>query len=130
MIEENMFPVNRKVTLIPLFLSACVLLIMICSGCALWSKPDEADHANDAAITSKVKSAIQDESSLDMAQINVETYRGVVQLSGFVDSAADIRKAGDIAADIPGIISVKNDLAVRNVYPVPMHEQVTAVGID
>jgi osmotically-inducible protein OsmY len=114
-----MFTDGRKSSrLISLFLAACFFIISVLSGCAAVSKPDGTDHKYDATITSKVKSAIQNDSSLDMADINVETYKGVVQLSGFVDSPEDIRKAGDIAAGVPGIISVKNDLIVKNLYSV------------
>jgi osmotically-inducible protein OsmY len=46
-------------------------------------------------------------------QINVETFKGVVQLSGFVDSAASVNKAGDVARSVEGVIGVKNNLIVR-----------------
>lgn len=54
--------------------------------------------------------SIQNEPFLHISEFNVETYKGVVQLSGIVYSPDDIRRAGDIAAGIPGVISVKNEL--------------------
>ena len=48
-----------------------------------------------------------------MAQVNVETYQGAVQLSGFVDSAADMDKAVAIARDVKGVASVKNSMQLR-----------------
>jgi osmotically-inducible protein OsmY len=48
-----------------------------------------------------------------MLQINVKSYKGVVQLSGFVDSAQSIKKAGEVAGSVTGVIEVKNDLGVK-----------------
>jgi hyperosmotically inducible protein len=70
-------------------------------------------YADDAVITGKVKAAVLGDSSLKSAEINVETYKGIVQLSGFVRSRADIDKVVKIAHGVKGVASVKNDMIVK-----------------
>jgi len=70
-------------------------------------------YIDDSVITTKVKTAVFDEPSLKVFQINVETYQGVVQLSGFVDSAQSVKKAGEVAGSVTGVKEVKNDLVVK-----------------
>ena len=60
-----------------------------------------------------MKTAILNEPSLKVLQINVETYKGEVQLSGFVDNAASQAKAAEIARKVEGVIAVKNNLQLR-----------------
>lgn len=76
-------------------------------------KESTGEYVDDAVITSKVKAAVLGESSLKSAEINVETYKGVVQLSGFVRSRADIDKAVAVARSVKGVSSVKNDMIVK-----------------
>jgi osmotically-inducible protein OsmY len=64
-------------------------------------------------ITTKVKMAIFNDSSLKVNEINVETFKGVVQLSGFVKSQADIDKAVQVARGVAGVKSVKNDMRLK-----------------
>ena len=68
---------------------------------------------DDSAITTKVKKAIFDEPTLKVTQISVETYKSVVQLSGFVNSYSEIATAGSVARSVPGVSSVKNDIRVK-----------------
>lgn len=87
---------------------------LVLTGCATAKKQESAgQYMDDTAITAKVKAALLNESSLKAAPINVETYQGVVQLSGFVGSEDDARMAGNVAAGIPDVVSVKNDLIVK-----------------
>jgi len=95
------------------YLSAFFLAIALVSvvGCASTSKQEgTGEYIDDSVITTKVKAAIFNEPSLKSAEINVETYKGVVQLSGFVNSQADISKATEIARSVKGVTSVKNDM--------------------
>jgi osmotically-inducible protein OsmY len=71
------------------------------------------EYIDDTVITTKVKAAVLEESSLKSAEINVETYKGIVQLSGFVRSRADINKAVEVARKVKGVKSVKNDMIVK-----------------
>jgi osmotically-inducible protein OsmY len=70
-------------------------------------------YVDDSVITTKVKAAVFEESSLKSAEINVETYKGIVQLTGFVRSRTDINKAVEVARKIDGVKSVKNDMIVK-----------------
>jgi osmotically-inducible protein OsmY len=97
-----------------LMFMACIGLITIFLGCA--ATPQSAStgqFVDDSVITTKVKAAILEEPSLKFLQISVETFKGVVQLSGFVDSAQSVKKAGEVAGRVAGVVSVKNDLTVK-----------------
>jgi len=92
----------------------CVGLITAFLGCATTQKRESTgQYVDDSVITTKVKAAIHREESLNVFQIKVETYKGVVQLSGFVDSEQSVMKAGEAATGVEGVVSVKNDLVVK-----------------
>ena len=94
------------------FFFAVLLVSML--GCASTSKSEgTGEYVDDTVITTKVKAAIFNEPSLKVAQINVETFKGVVQLSGFVRSQADINKAVEVARGVGGVKSVRNDMRLR-----------------
>lgn len=82
-------------------------------GASTSSKESTGEYIDDTVITTKVKAAILNESTLKSAEINVETFKGIVQLSGFVNSEADINKAVEIAKGIKGVSSVKNDMRLK-----------------
>ena len=71
------------------------------------------EYVDDAVITTKVKALILEEPSLKSAEINVETFKGIVQLTGFVRSRADINKAAELAKGVKGVKSVKNDMILK-----------------
>ena len=99
------------------YISTLILTVMFATmlGCASTSKQEgTGEYIDDSVITTKVKAAVFHESSLKSAEINVETFKGVVQLSGFVSSEADINKAVDIARSVKGVKSVKNDMRVKS----------------
>ena len=88
--------------------------MLFAAGCASTStRESTGEYIDDATITTKVKAAIFDEPSLKVFQINVETYKSVVQLSGFVNSSTDIARAGSVARSVKGVASVKNDIRLR-----------------
>lgn len=70
-------------------------------------------YVDSAATTTKVKAALFNTAGLNSTQISVSTYKGTVQLSGFVDSAAQVALAGKTAASVSGVNQVENDLKVR-----------------
>jgi len=83
-------------------------------GCASTStKEGTGEYVDDSVITTKVKAAIFNEPTLKSAEINVETFKGVVQLSGFVNSADAKRRAGEVASRVKGVSGVRNDLIVK-----------------
>lgn len=103
-----MTPRNR----IPaLFITA---LLTVAVGCAATPKQEgTGEYVDDTVLTTKVKAAVFNQPSLKSAEINVETFKGVVQLSGFVSSQADINKAVEAARSVAGVKSVKNDMRVK-----------------
>jgi osmotically-inducible protein OsmY len=84
------------------------------AGCASTSRSEgTGEYVDDTVITAKVKTAILQEPSLKSTEINVETFKGVVQLSGFVSSSANVSTAMMVARDVKGVKSVKNDMRVK-----------------
>lgn len=95
-----------------LVLAAAAFTTMV--GCAATStKESTGQYLDDTAITAKVKAAIFNEPTLKSAEVNVETFKRVVQLSGFVSSQADIQKATSVARSVDGVASVKNDMRLK-----------------
>lgn len=91
-----------------------VIVLASLWGCASTAKQEgTGEYVDDTVLTSKVKAAIFSDPSLKSAEINVETFKGVVQLSGFVNSREDINKAAKIARGIHGVTSVKNDMRLK-----------------
>ena len=76
-------------------------------------KESPGEYVDDTVITAKVKAAVLNEPSLKSAEINVETSKGTVQLTGFVRSRADISKAVEVARGVNGVKSVKNDMILK-----------------
>ena len=98
------------------FLSAFVvaLTLLTAAGCASTPKQEgTGEYVDDSVVTSKVKAAILNEPGLKSAEINVETFKGVVQLSGFVSSRAEINQALAVARGVNGVKSVKNDMRLK-----------------
>ena len=95
-------------------LMVCLGLITAFLGCnATQKKESTGQYIDDSAITAKIKAGILDDTRLKSLQIEVQTFKGVVQLSGFVDSPASVANAGEIAGLVPGVKEVKNDLVVK-----------------
>lgn len=97
-------------------LSAAFLAVTLVSvvGCASTAqKQGTGEYVDDAVITTKVKAAIFNEPSLKSAEIKVDTFKGAVQLSGFVNSQADINKAVEVARSVKGVTTVKNDMRLK-----------------
>jgi osmotically-inducible protein OsmY len=91
-----------------------ILFVAMVLGCASTAKQEgTGEYVDDTVITTKVKAAILDEPTLKSAEINVETFKGVVQLSGFVSSQAAENKAIEVARTVGGVKSVKNDMSLK-----------------
>ncbi len=94
------------------FVAAVTMMFML--GCASTSKHEgTGEYIDDTVITAKVKARILDEPGLKSAEINVETFKGVVQMSGFVNSQSDINRAAELARGVRGVMSVKNDMRLK-----------------
>ncbi|MEE4167220.1 MAG: BON domain-containing protein [Desulfocapsaceae bacterium] len=95
----------------------CLVLILFVAtlvACASTSKQEGmGEYVDDSVITTKVKSLLAADDFLKSFQIGVETYKGIVQLSGFVNAQKAVDKAIEIAGSVKGVKSVKNDLIVK-----------------
>jgi osmotically-inducible protein OsmY len=101
--------------LIKFFAAFFIALALLTSGgCASTGGHEgTGEYMDDSVVTGKVKAAILNEPTLSSAEINVETFKGVVQLSGFVHEKADIAKATAITRTVSGVNSVKNDMRLK-----------------
>ena len=91
-----------------------ILLITAFAACASTPKQEgTGDYIDDSVITTKIKSQLANDDFLKSFQISVESRKGIVQLSGFVDSQKAVDKAGEIARGVGGVKSVRNNLVVK-----------------
>jgi osmotically-inducible protein OsmY len=96
--------------------SAFFLAVMLVSvlGCASTTTQEgTGEYVTDTWITGKVKAALVADDQVKATEVNVETFKGVVQLSGFVSSSAAMYQAVRVARGIKGVTSVKNDMRVK-----------------
>ncbi|MBC7622301.1 MAG: BON domain-containing protein [Aeromicrobium sp.] len=98
-----------------LFTSIIGAIVMVgVLGCAATSKQEgTGEYIDDTVITTKVKAAILNEPGLKSAEINVETFKGVVQLSGFVSTQSSANRAVELSRAVRGVTSVKNDMRIK-----------------
>ena len=102
----------KQLKRISAFLAAAILVTA--AGCASTSTQESTgQYLDDSAITTKVKAAIFNEPTLKSAEINVETFKGQVQLSGFVSSRASMDRAVTVARGVGGVTSVKDDMRLK-----------------
>ena len=91
-----------------------LMLMVAFVACASTSKQESTgEYVDDSVITTKVKTLLAADDFLKSFQIGVETYKGTVQLSGFVNSQKAVDKAIEITRSVQGVKSVKNDLIVK-----------------
>lgn len=110
-----MSPIKPRALIVAAVLASGLPLLTACQHASMASANRESpgEYVDDATITAKVKAALAKDPDVKAYQVSVETYRGVVQLSGFVDSDTNIRRAGELARQIAGVRSVKNDIRVK-----------------
>jgi osmotically-inducible protein OsmY len=90
------------------------IVLVSLAGCASTAGQEGAgEFVDNAVITAKVKASIFNEATLKVFEINVETFKGSVQLSGFVSTQADIDKAVKVTRRVKGVKSVKNDILLK-----------------
>ena len=103
-----MQPVKTLTTL------CCAIVLMATLGCASTRTHEgTGEYVDDSVITTKVKAAIFNEPGLKVSEVKVDTFKGVVQLSGFVSSRDDIKSAVRVASAVDGVKSVKNDMQLK-----------------
>ena len=94
----------------------CLVLLMLITlvACASTRTHESTgEYVDDSVITTKVKSLLANDDFFKSFQISVQTYKGTVQLSGFVNSRQAVKKAGEIARSVQGVQSLRNDLIVK-----------------
>jgi len=88
--------------------------VVLAVGCASTRTQESlGEYVDDSTITAKVKTAIFNEPDLKATEVNVETFKGVVQLSGFVSSESDRDKAVEVARRVGGVKAVRNDMRLK-----------------
>ena len=95
------------------FLLVLMLMATFVSCASTPKQESTGEYVDDSVITTKIKSLLAADDFLKSFQISVETYKGIVQLSGFVSSQNLIDKAGQIAGSVKGVTAVKNNLIVK-----------------
>jgi len=102
-----------KLNLIFRLLISLVLVVTV-AGCAGGKKHESTgEYLDDVAITTKINTSMLTDSKLKSSQINVQTFKGTVQLSGFVDSSEMSTRATEVARKVPGVKMVNNSLIVK-----------------
>ena len=92
----------------------CGLALLMSLGCASTRTHEgTGEYVDDSVITTKVKAAIFNEPGLKVSEVQVETFKGVVQLSGFVSSRDDIKGAVRVASAVNGVKSVTNGMQLK-----------------
>jgi osmotically-inducible protein OsmY len=94
-----------------LFASFMILTMVACAPTE--KREGTGEYIDDAVITTKVKAALAADPDVKATEVKVKTYKGVVQLSGFVSSADAARKAVEIARKVEGVREVKNDMEIK-----------------
>lgn len=102
----------KNLKLVSTLIAALMLSAVV--GCTTTApRETTSEYISDSMLTASVKTAILREQSLKVAEINVETFKGVVQLRGFVSSAENISTAMNVTRGVKGVQSVKNDMRVK-----------------
>ena len=99
---------NTKSALTAALLAA---LLAACSGSP--TRESTGEFIDDTAITTKVKAAFVEDKEVKATSVKVETFKGNVQLSGFADSPAEIDRAVQVASQVPGVRTVRNDIRLK-----------------
>ncbi len=95
-------------------LAIVLFLAIFMAGCAgTRTSESTGEYMDNSVITAKVKAAILEDPMLKVFQINVESFKGEVQLSGFVDSAEASARAVQITRRVEGVTSVKNSMVIK-----------------
>lgn len=94
-----------------LFASLLLLILAACAPTA--TREGTGEYVDDAVITTKVKAALAADPAVKATEVNVETFRGTVQLSGFISSAEARQRAIEVARTTKGVRGVKNDMVIK-----------------
>lgn len=95
-------------------------VLALAAGCAATpTQESTGGYIDDATITTKIKSDLATDTKVSATEVHVKTYKGVVDLSGFVNSEAEISEAGRVAEQVSGVKSIHNNLIVKSAVAPP-----------
>jgi len=103
----------KKRNIVTHFLVLLILIATFAACASTRTRESSGEYVDDSVITTKVKSLLAADDFLKSFQISVESYKGTVQLSGFVNSQKAVDKAGEIVRSVKGVKSIKNNLIVK-----------------
>jgi len=103
----------KKKNILIHFLLLLFVIATLAACASTRTQSSAGEYVDDSVITTKVKSLLAADDLLKSFKISVETYKGVVQLSGFVNSQKAVDKAGELTKTVKGVTSIKNDLIVK-----------------
>lgn len=103
---------HAKTYLASLLMVLMMATVIGCAGSA--TQESTGEHFDDAWITTKVKASLIEDPIVKAREVKVETFKGMVQLSGFVESQEAMDRAIEIASSIKGVTSVKNDMRIKS----------------
>ena len=119
-----MIEANRQAHITSSLRSLMVLLLAVvatlAAACAATPTHESTGgYIDDSTITAKVKTNLAQDSKVSATDVHVKTYKGVVDLSGFVNSKSEISEAGLVAGQVSGVTSVHNNLIVKGAVAPP-----------
>ena len=103
----------KKRNIVIHFLVLLMLIAAFAACAATRTQESTGEYVDDSVITNKVKALLAEDDFLKSFQISVESFKGTVQLSGFVNSQKAVDKAGEITRSVKGVKSIKNNLIVK-----------------
>jgi osmotically-inducible protein OsmY len=103
----------KKRNIVIHFLVLLMMVVTLAACAATRTQESTGEYVDDSVITTKVKSLLAEDDFLKSFQISVESFKGTVQLSGFVNSQKAVEKAGEIVRSVKGVRSLKNNLIVK-----------------
>jgi osmotically-inducible protein OsmY len=103
----------KKRNIVIHFLVLLMMVVTLAACAATRTQESTGEYVDDSVITTKVKSLLAEDDFLKSFQISVESFKGTVQLSGFVNSQKAVDKAGEIVRSVKGVRSLKNNLIVK-----------------
>ncbi len=112
-----------------LVLLAAAMAALAAACAATPTAESTGGYIDDSTITTKIKADLTADSKVSALDIHVRTYKGVVELSGFVNSQADVAEAGRVASQVSGVTSVHNNLIVKGAVA-PARPPSSAQGIE
>ncbi|NMG45400.1 BON domain-containing protein [Aromatoleum toluvorans] len=92
-------------------LAAVLTALTACSGTP--TRESTGEYIDDSVITTRVKTAFVQDKAVDALDIKVVTFKGAVQLSGFANDKQEMERAVQLARNVKGVTSVKNDIRLK-----------------